>query len=313
MAKNIIAVDIGNSKFIVALVTQAGEVLYSERVPEGTFHYKEKITDLIFKSIEKMRREYGELNAGAVGVSVPAGCDSVRGIHLYNETTKVRNWHVRDDFENYLHMPVYVENDVNACAVGEKMFGNCKDTAHFMWVTLSFGCGGAFYLNNELYTGAHFMAGEVGHVVVEHDHPHRCDCGLYGDMEAEASGRGIGRSYLEKIGRPDDPEFRSKEVSELARKGDQLALETFHEAGVCLGRLCATATTMLNLEKAVIGGGVAVYDFDLLKPGLDETLPKLVFKTGNESFFVEKTALGYNASLLGAAALTLRDRERWDR
>lgn len=70
---------------------------------------------------------------------------------------------------------------------------------------------------------------------------------------------------------------------------------------------------MLNLEKAVIGGGVAVYDFDLLKPGLDETLPKLIFKTGNESFFVEKTALGYNASLLGAAALTLRDRERWDK
>ena len=96
-------------------------------------------------------------------------------------------------------------------------------------------------------------------------------------------------------------------------KGDRLALETFHEAGACLGRLCATATTMLNLEKAVIGGGVAVYDFNLLKPGLDETLPKLIFKTGNESFFVEKTALGYNASLLGAAALTLRDRERWDK
>ena len=74
--------------------------------------------------------------------------------------------------------------------------------------------------------------------------------------------------------------------------------------GYYLGRLCAIACNLLNIQKAVIGGGVAVYDFDLMKPDIDRALSTLVIPPLKKSFYAEKTALGYNASLLGAAALT---------
>lgn len=191
----------------------------------------------------------GDLGAVAIGVSIPGPCDPRKGIFLRNFTNDISK-PIADDLSRLFSLPAYGDNDVNACAVAEKIFGSCKDYTDFMWVTLSFGCGGAFSLNNALYRGSSFLVGEVGHIPIAFEHPARCKCGVYGDMEIEGSGSAIGRKYLEQAGHPPDPCFTSKEVSQLARAGDGKARSLFYESGYNLGRICAMAINMLNLPKS---------------------------------------------------------------
>lgn len=303
----VLAIDLGGSKLEVGLVTHQGEILCTSRQAlSGTPYTREALLEKISAGVSDLVRQYGELGAAAIGVSIPGPCDPCKGIFLRNFTNDISDWPIVDDLTRLLGVPVYGDNDVNACAVAEKAFGSCKNYADYMWVTLSFGCGGAFFLNNALYRGSGFLAGEVGHIPVLFEHrPARCKCGVYGDMEIEGSGTAIGRKYLEQAGLPPNPTFSSREVSRLARAGDEKALALFSESGYYLGRICAMAINMLNLPKIVLGGGVVIYDYDLLKPGIDRALDELVFPLAKGTCSVEVTALGYHASLLGAAALAL--------
>lgn len=302
----IIALDLGGSKLSCGVVSSAGEQLYVERTElAGKPYDKQTLSALMSGEVERLLAAPEGKSACAVGVSMPGCCDCENGVFLLNVTTGLANWPIAAELGGRFSLPVYIENDANACAVGEKVFGNCKDCSDYVWITLSYGCGGALFLNGELYRGHSFMAGEIGHIPVEHRTPTRCGCGVWGDMEADGSGTAIGRKYLERSGRAPDAGFKSREVSALARSGDELAKAVFRESGEYLGALCAMTANLLNIEKAVVGGGVGVFDFDLLSDGIDASLKKLLFPVGNENFRVEKTALGYNASLLGAAATAI--------
>ncbi len=303
---NIIAIDLGGSKLVVGLVSPKGEVLHSvTEALTGVPFTREALLERISVCIKAVETKAGQTDASAIGVSVPGHYDHVRGIFLSNYSTGMRDWPIVDDLKEKYLLPVFADNDAKTCAVAEKRFGNCRQTAHYLWLTVSYGCGGAFYLNDRLFRGSRNFAGEVGHVPVEFSHPFRCGCGVWGDLEAEASGTAIGRKYLERTGRPPDAAFKSKEVSALARQGDNTALTIFREAGYYIGRIAAMAAMMLDIEKAVLGGGVPVYDYDLLRPGIDQALQDLLIPLNRDFFRVELTALGYHASLLGAAAVAM--------
>ena len=303
---NIIAVDLGGSKLVVGLVSPEGTVLHSATaVLTGVPFTRETLLDMIDTCVKAIDFKAGHPDAAAVGVSVPGHYDHAHGVFLSNYSTGMRDWPIVEDLKEKYHLPVFADNDAKTCAVAEKLFGSCRDTEQYLWVTVSYGCGGAFYLNDRLFRGARNFAGEVGHVPVEFVQPHLCGCGVWGDLEAEASGTAIGRKYLERTGRATDAAFRSKEVSALARQGDKTALTLFREAGYYIGRIGAMAAMMLDIQKMVLGGGVAVYDFDLMKPGIDRVLEDLLIPLNRDFFHVEQTALGYHASLLGAAAVAM--------
>lgn len=303
----VLAIDIGGSKLVVGLVDAAGSVLCSvRRELLGSDYSRELILENTRLAALELESSPAFRKPVAVGASIPGPCDPVSGILYGNVSTGLASWHYLDDFSGMFGLPVYGDNDVNACAVAEKMFGNCRDVSHFLWVTVSFGCGGALYLENKLYRGAHFLAGEVGHIPVEFENPRRCHCGILGDLEIEGAGFAIGRKYLEQTNQDAVPGFSSKDVSGLARAGDKTAAKVFYQSGFYIGRICAMAQNLLDLQKAVIGGGVAVYDFDLLKPGIEAALADFVFPYSRKGFTVEKTSLGYHAALLGAAALALQ-------
>lgn len=302
--RKVLAVDIGGSKIVMGLVAKDGEVLRTSRVPlPPGFDYD---VDFLRAHILMGARALLDGQAvSAVGFAVPAPCDSGNGVMLLGIWSGIAQWNIREEFSGALGLPVFADNDANACAVAEHRFGCCQASGHFLWATVSTGCGGALYLDGNLYRGPRHTAGEIGHLVVAPESRSLCGCGLYGDMEVEASGSAIGRKYLARQNRPPDPSFRSAEVSKLARAGDSVALEIFHEAGFYLGRMSAMVANILNIDKAVLGGGVAVYDFDLLQPGLLEGTARSLFPTGNDDFHIEQTALGYHAALLGAAAIAL--------
>ena len=205
------------------------------------------------------------------------------------------------------------ENDVNACAVGELRFGLGSVYSDFVWMTVSTGVGGAIVVDRRLVRGKNGFAGELGHLKVEYDHPHACPCGQLGCLEAHGSGTALNRLTVER--NQNDPSFASalraigaekadgKTCAALAAEGNAAALEIFETVGLYLGRGIASCINLLNPQAVVIGGGVSA-SLDYLLPGIEKALKSDVFHKMDPPKIV-RTALGYEAALIGAAALIL--------
>ena len=189
--------------------------------------------------------------------------------------------------------------------MAEWLFGCCKGVEHFIWITVSNGIGGCVFANGKLYFGGSGNAGEIGHMIVEEGPNARpCKCGLSGCAEMHASGPGLAKNYVSLSGKwiiGNEPPT-AKSIDALARTGDKAAIDAYELEGFYLGRAIGAAVNLINPRKVVIGGGVSL-GFDLFWPSLERTLKTHVYHNANPDLVVEPTALGYNAAILGAAAL----------
>ena len=310
MTRKVLSVDIGGSKLLVGIVDETGKVLCRRK---RAFHDpdREQVTQFI---VEESRAVLADSSwkddpseeVQAIGVSIPGLADSEKGLWVYAPFSKIADLDMRGLLQDAFGKPVYLDNDGNVCAVGEKRFGCAKEVDDFLWITVSNGVGAGLMLNGRLYDGAFKGAGELGHIkVVENGVV--CPCGAKGCLEAYAAGPGISRRYQEKTGA--ETRLTAQEIAELARRNDAAALEVFREEGYYLGKAIASAVTLLNLPLAVIGGGVAGA-FDLFEPELQKTLREQMFLSANKNFKVLPTALGYEASLIGAGALAFQGLEK---
>jgi glucokinase len=191
---------------------------------------------------------------------------------------------------------VFIENDVNACALAEMRFAH--GGSNFLWMTVSTGIGGAVVADGRLVRGAGFCAGEIGHVKVEFERPRLCGCGQSGCLEAHASGTAIGR-----LARQAGLEADAKQCEALALQGNPVALAVLAQAGRYIGRALAMTANVLNPQRVYIGGGVA-HALGLLLPSIREEFERGVLPQCR-NVEIEQTRLGYEAALFGAAAICL--------
>ncbi len=303
MSAKVLCIDIGGSKILTGIMDERGNVLYKQK---RLFDRPDKkaVVDAMLEESEAVLsqscwKDAPDEEITAIGVSIPGLADSEKGLWVYAPFSKIEDLDVRGLLEEAFHKPVFLDNDGNACAVGEKRFGCAKSVHDFIWITVSNGVGAGLMLRDRLYDGASRGAGEMGHVKVVDDGD-LCPCGARGCLEAYAAGPGIVRRYKEKTG--EDRDITALEISERARHGDEMALEVFRAEGYYLGKAIAMAVNLLNLPLVVIGGGVAG-SFDLFEPELQRTLKKDLFADANRELKVLPTALGYEASLIGAGAL----------
>lgn len=122
-----------------------------------------------------------------------------------------------------------------------------------LMVAAGTGVGGAVVVNGQLWRGAHYVAGEIGHVPVPGAEGMRCACGRDGHLEALAAGPAIGRCYSDLTGQRVD----AAEVARLANAGDPIACDVITAAAAGLGRAIAGIVTTLDPDRVVVGGGVA--------------------------------------------------------
>jgi glucokinase len=299
-----LAIDIGGSKFIIGLVTSAGNILCAENYPWTELNAEGVIQD-IKKAVHSLLTANNNYRPTIIGAAIPGLADPQKGLWVESSFSGIRNLPFASVMEKEFSLPVRLENDVNACATAEKLFGCCKDVDDFIWITVSNGIGGSIYANGKLYTGSCGNAGEIGHIIVEEGiNARKCKCGLTGCAETQASGVGLAKNYLSLGGKKEINEetATAKTIADLARNKDKTAIETYEMEGLYLGRAIGAAINLINPKKVVIGGGVSL-GFDLFWPSLNRTLETHVYKNANPDFAVEPTALGYNAALLGAAAL----------
>ncbi len=300
MGETFLAIDIGGSKIIAGLTDAAGTLLCHKQLALP----RKYDAPFLLEQIVSAARDFLPQSPAAAGVTIPGLADPGRGVWLYAPFSSISDWNIAALLAEKLGLPVYIDNDVNACAMAEKRFGICKDSDHFLWVTVSNGIGGALYLNGRLYRGARGNAGEIGHFVVEENTDSLCGCGRKGCLEAMASGTGISNEYFRKTG----IRRSAKEIAALAKEGTPEARQVYFDAGYYIGKAVSYAVNLLNLDRIVLGGGVAL-DFELLQEGLKTAFGRYVFRQANPDVSVARTGLGYYAALSGCAAIVLDQRK----
>jgi len=212
---------------------------------------------------------------------------------------------------------VKVENDANAYALGEARFGSGKGASSLVCITLGTGVGGGIILGGDLVRGADGMAGEVGHITVR-PNGIKCNCGNRGCVEryssasavaertAEALRRGV-ESSLSEAFEADPSSITAHVVHEAALGGDRLARRMFRDAGRCLGILAADLINLLNVERILVGGGMAGA-WELLSGPMRDEIKKRAFDIPAARCSILKGSLGDDAAVLGAAGLVLSKR-----
>jgi len=216
-------------------------------------------------------------------------------------------------------VPVAVDNDANAAALGEMVYGGATGMKHFIMITLGTGVGSGIVVDGKLVHGSTGTAGELGHNILI-PNGRECSCGRRGCLETYTSARGIVQTYIEvrrEMGAPADakehpgwigPEVTDAEIHSItvgmaASAGDPLALEAFRRVGYWLGIACANAVTFSAPECIFLMGGPTKVGDPLLRP-LRKSFDEHLLNIYQGKCRIEMSHLKTNeVAILGAAAL----------
>lgn len=313
MTQYLLALDFGGTK-LSAAVAVAGEHHWRARrqifsPPDADASYD---FDTIISLAHSVLSDVEDQPA-AVGVSFGGPVTAADGIVLLSH--HVPGWEntpLRDQLESRLGLPVSIDNDANAGALGEWRFGAGQGCESVLFITVSTGIGGGWVLNGQVYHGADSVAGEIGHITVEHGGP-ACICGRRGCLEAVAAGPAIARRARQRL--LAEPQagailrqwadgaieaVTAKHVAQAAQAGDELARQVLDEAARALGFGISCAISLMNPERIVVGGGVAKSGtryFEVVRAAVRaNVLPEMRVD-------IVPAALGDDAPLWGAVAL----------
>lgn len=264
----LLGVDVGGTATAAGLVSEAGEVLADACVPThraGPGTAGQTVEDLIALLLDRARSQ--ALEVTGIGVGVPAVVDAARGV-VGDEAPHVpdlRGVPLGARLRARFGLPAFVDNDVNALALGELWFGVARGARSLVVLAPGTGFGSGIVVDGRLVRGAHHFGGEFGHAPVKFD-GRPCWCGGRGCLAVYASGRGIAERARELAAREDTalrrlaaaPEaITAPLVFDAAAAGDRVAGEVVDEACRALGAMIAVVVNGLNPEVVVVTGGVA--------------------------------------------------------
>ncbi|HUW41685.1 MAG TPA: ROK family protein [Rectinemataceae bacterium] len=307
--ERVLAIDLGGTKIAAGIVDADGRLLCRRRAATPLGDPKASVDAMVALGTEALQ-EAGP--AESLGVALPGVVDRRTGMLRYSPSSGWRDVPFASMLADAFSLPVAADNDVNACAWAEALFGAGIGLDCFFWLTVSTGIGGAIVSEGRVREGASGMAGEVGHLVVNPG-GRLCGCGNRGCLEAEAAGPAWRRCALQlleerpagKLAALPRELVDARAIAELARAGDALCLEVVERMGAMLARGLAAVASVLDPEAIVIGGGVAA-SLDILLPVIAKTAPDFMLSGRERGLRVQPSSLGCDAALVGAAALALK-------
>ncbi len=315
MKRVAIGIDIGGTNVKLGLVDERGKVLLHDTFQTRHAPSRAEMLDKLVAHVGVLSAEARSLGfrVSGVGIGAPGPIDVERGfVYFFPNLPGWKNTPLKKILEKRLRLPVFLDNDANAMALGESKFGAGRGSKNVIALTLGTGVGGGLVLDGKLFHGATFSAAEIGHMVVDPNGP-RCACGNHGCIEAfvgngyfvrEVRNRLKGRQSMLKRWIKEGKELTPKLVQEAARQGDAFSREQWKRTGDRLGTFLAGLANLLNPERIVIGGGIALGGELVLGP-VRVAFKKKAFPIASRFVKVMPAVLGNDAGLVGAAALVL--------
>lgn len=257
-------VDIGGSNLRLAVADLDGTILGRWTANIRTLRTPQKIVDLISDSVRELLRQQGLSDRAllAVAAGAPGITNVEAGIVL--SAPHLTNWEnvpLRSLLEQRLKVPVVVENDVNAAAVGERWRGAAQNVDNFVFLAVGTGVGAGIFIRGELYHGADWSAGEVGYLRVPGATMASVAMDRPGALEAMIGGHGIERVWrkaCDKNGKKDrlDPNLTPTQVFALAESRHPAAIKILNQSSQILAEAVSNISVLLNTSLVVLGGGI---------------------------------------------------------
>jgi glucokinase len=206
--------------------------------------------------------------------------------------------------EPLLGCSVHIENDGNAAAHGEALFGIGRRHPSFVLFTLGTGVGGGIVIDGKVRTGSYGFAAEVGHVKIDsRAEAWPCSCGRHGCVEAYAGTRALLRKFRELGGEADEV----LSVAQAARAGVAAGAEAFAMMAESLARAVTIIQTLLDVDAIGFTGGISA-SFDLMEGPLRRHVREMAYSKPLGEVPLIVSELGARAGVVGAAHLHLLDR-----
>ncbi len=261
-----IGIDIGGTKVSIVLGTQDGKILEKKIIPTPHDSQAKLAFKLIRIEVDEIlsKRKLKISQIKGIGVGLPGLFNHKTGV--LEESPNLRDWVGLDlikSISKAFPRPIRIENDANATAVAEKLYGSGRGHETFVYITVSTGIGAGIVVNNKLHHGISGCAGEAGQSIVN-PVGWRNHLGIPGTLEGEASGTAIARKgekvyknskILTRL-RKRDGEIKPQHLKEAMLKGDKIAEKVLEESAEKLGIGLSNLIMILNPEKIILGGGV---------------------------------------------------------
>ena len=284
---NILAIDIGGTMIKYGLVSSDGEILSTDKIETEA----EKGLENILNKIDNIFKGYKENNPVGIAVS---GTGQINGMigKVIGGNPIIPNWigaNLVKILEEKYNLPAILENDVNCVALGEKWIGAGKNLSNFICLTIGTGIGGGVILNNQLFRGENFVAGEFGHILIKK-----------GEFEQFASTTALIRLVKERTGKI----LNGKEIFDLEKKEIVEYQEVISEWIENLTDGLSSIIYCFNPANIILGGGV-IGQGEALINRIKNSLFKKIGLQFKEKLNIIQAKLGNNAGMIGASYLLL--------
>lgn len=309
----VVGIDVGGTKIAACLMDEEGKMSGRATLPtlasEGPEAVIGRIKQSFFEVLKQGQIEQNQV--AALGIGMPGPLDTKKGI--VKNTPNLPGWidiPLLQILKSEINLPMVLENDANAAALGENLYGAGKGIDNFVYITVSTGIGGGVVLNGRLFKGQDGNAAEIGHMTINFDGP-RCGCGNKGCWEAYASGTALARFAREGIDAGEATKIKelagkenvkAEHVFVAAKKGDKFALELIEKEGFYLGVGLANVINAYNPKRIAIGGGLT-HEWDMFYDRMMQVMRERALGASIEGLEVVKAALGKDVGVIGAAAV----------
>ena len=309
-----IGIDVGGMSIKAGAVDEKGNILFKHSCPTGVERgYGAVIQDIAKLGISAAKKSGHTMDeVKAIGIGIPGIMDQSTGIVPFCTNLMWHDVPIIEEMKKYTSVPVFVDNDATVAGLAESVKGVSAGTKSSVFITLGTGVGGGVVMNGKIFSGAHGVATEIGHMVtVAGGLP--CTCGKRGCWERYASATALIREgrrlcadrpdcALMQAVEGDIMKITAKHVIDLAKDGNEDCAAIFNRY---VHHLAVGLSNLINVydpEVIVLGGGVS-HSGEFLLNAVRAALPKYVFFKTMPCARVELAQLTNDAGIIGAAML----------
>lgn len=313
--KFIVSVDMGGTKILASVLNSKKGIIARQKKPtnieSGTKVYVKDIAELVQKVVKTSKLD--EKNIVAVCLGVPGSVNPQTGVIGIAPNLGIKNYKMKAELEKLIPYPVLLENDVNLGALGIKNYGVGKDATNMLAVFVGTGIGGGVVIDKKMYRGFNFVAGEIGHMLVQKNGP-KCGCGKKGCFEALASRTAIVNNIINDVKKlkkksvlsdliKSNERIKSGALRNAIDKKDKVVTKRITEACEVIGDVLASVCNLMNFDMIVLGGGVIEALGDFMLPIIKQQFNNQVFEAAAKGVKIVPSKLADDAAIYGGLAL----------
>jgi glucokinase len=292
-AGHAIGVDLGGTKILAGVVARDGSVVRRHERPTPQDSQEHVLLEL-----EAAVAELLDESVAAVGFGAPSPIDQARGVVVQCVNLPLEDAPVRDRMQERFGIPVGLENDANAAAIGEWRAGAGRGQDDLVMLTLGTGVGGGVVSRGKPFRGRNGGGAEFGHVVIVHDgRPCQGVCTGRGHLEAYVSGTAATTAARAEFG----PSADAHRLVRLGNEGDANAKLLLEEIGRYLGSGIGSFVNVFAPQLVVLGGGFGIAAYDYLRGPVEEVARREALEPMRDAVQLAKAELGTAAGFIGAA------------